>query len=153
MTKSKPILLVEDDIVDTMTVKRAFKDLDISNDLIHVENGEEALKYLNDENNTKPVIILLDLNMPKMNGIEFLKVVHTNNLLNNIPIIVLTTSRAESDIAESFKYGASGYVIKYTDYEKSVKTIEAIVLNWIDNEHIQNGENNHGQYTVQNTTH
>ncbi len=153
MAELKPILLVEDDIVDTMTVKRALKDLNIENDLIHRENGEEALQYLNDENNTRPGIILLDLNMPKMNGIEFLKFVQTNNELNKIPVIVLTTSRAESDIAESFKYGASGYVIKYTDYDKSVETIEAIVLNWINKEQKKNGEINYGQCEIQNTSH
>lgn len=152
MAELKPILLVEDDIVDMMTVKRALRDLKVSNDLIHRENGEEALLYLNDDNNARPGIILLDLNMPKMNGIEFLKIVQTNDELNKIPIIVLTTSKAENDIADSFKYGAVGYVIKYTDYEKSVKTIEAIVLSWINNEQKQNGDINYGQYQIQNTS-
>ena len=152
MTELKPILLVEDDIVDMMTVKRALRDLNITNDLVHRENGEEALQYLNNESNAKPGIILLDLNMPKMNGIEFLKTIQTDNRLNKIPVVVLTTSKAQNDITESFKYGAAGYVIKYIDYEKSVKTIEAIVLSWINNEKKQDGEINNGQYQIQDTS-
>jgi len=74
MKSQKPILLVEDDRVDQITVKRALKDINVTNQLIIVGNGEEALEFLRDEKHEKPGIILLDLNMPKMNGIEFLRV-------------------------------------------------------------------------------
>ncbi|MDO8206274.1 MAG: response regulator, partial [Gallionella sp.] len=86
----KPILLVEDDQVDVMTVKRALKEVKVTNPLVNLENGEEALQYLRDPDSVKPCIILLDLNMPIMNGIEFLKVMKHDTLLRRIPVVVLT---------------------------------------------------------------
>ncbi|MFZ0033631.1 MAG: response regulator, partial [Sedimentisphaerales bacterium] len=91
MRTLKSILLVEDDRVDAMTVKRALKDLNVTNPLAHTLNGEEALEYLTTESNRKPCIILLDLNMPRMNGIEFLKVIKADDKLRTIPVVVLTT--------------------------------------------------------------
>ena len=73
MQNSKPILLIEDDDVDVMTVKRALRDLKVTNQLVSIGDGEEAIEYLRTESATKPCIILLDLNMPKMDGAEFLK--------------------------------------------------------------------------------
>ncbi len=128
MRSSKPILFVEDDDVDVMTVQRAFKDLKITNQLVNTANGEEALEYLKDENNKKPCFILLDLNMPKMNGIEFLKILKADEALKEIPVVVMTTSRAEQDIVESFRLGAAGYIVKSIDYKKSAETIMAIDL-------------------------
>ena len=130
MQNSKPILLVEDDRVDAMTVERALKGLKVRNPLVHSINGEQALAYLRDEGNGKPCVILLDLNMPKMNGIEFLRIVKANSVLKKIPIVVLTTSKEKEDIAESFKLGTAGYMVKPADYEKFVEIIEAIYLYW-----------------------
>jgi len=130
MRNSKPILLVEDDSVDAMTVKRAFKDLKVLNSLVHTTNGEEALAYLRDESNKKPCVILLDLNMPKMNGIEFLKIVKADDALKKIPVVVLTTSKEESDIVDSFKLSVAGYIVKPVDYKKFVEAIRAIELYW-----------------------
>ena len=130
MRNQKPVLLVEDDNVDAMTVKRAFKELKVLNPLVHTTNGEEALQYLRDESNEKPCVTLLDLNMPKMNGIEFLKVVKADDVLKKIPVVVLTTSQEESDIVESFKLSVAGYIIKPVDYEKFVEAIRAIELYW-----------------------
>ena len=126
----KPILLVEDDTVDAMTVKRALEDINVANGLPHVANGEEALEYLRGEGNKKPCIILLDLNMPKMNGTEFLKVVKADDVLKRIPVIVLTTSREEQDVVESFNLSIAGYIVKPTDYKKFVEAIRAIDLYW-----------------------
>lgn len=131
MRELKPILLVEDDIVDVMTVKRALKELNVLNQLIRVGNGEEALEYLNNKSNTEPCIILLDLNMPKMSGFEFLNIIKADENLKDIPVVILTTSRTEQDITESFKHGVAGYMVKSADYEKSVETIGTIVMNWI----------------------
>ena len=84
MKNLKPILLVEDDRLDAMMVKRAFADLKVTNDLVHTKNGKEALKYLQDQSKTKPCVILLDLNMPEANGVEFLKIVKADETLKKI---------------------------------------------------------------------
>jgi CheY-like chemotaxis protein len=130
MQSSKPILLVEDDSVDVMTVKRALKDLSVSNQLVPAGDGEQALAYLRDRRAPRPCIILLDLNMPKMSGTEFLKTVKADDALKTIPVIVLTTSNTEQDIARSFELGAAGYMVKSIDYDKFIDTIKTIDLYW-----------------------
>ncbi|MCK4752516.1 MAG: response regulator [Planctomycetes bacterium] len=130
MRNLKPILLVEDDSVDTMTVKRALKELGVANDLACATNGEEALEYLTNGSNEKPGVILLDLNMPKMNGFEFLKAIKDNEELRRIPIIVLTTSKEERDVIESFELSVAGYMVKPVDYKKFLETIKAIDMYW-----------------------
>lgn len=84
MRNSGPILLVEDDRVDSMTVERALRDLRITNPLVYTLNGEEALAYLKDESNKSPCIVLLDLNMPKMGGFEFLRNIKADEVLKKI---------------------------------------------------------------------
>lgn len=123
-------MLVEDDTVDAMTVKRALKELKAMNDVVHVTNGEEALEYLRAENNEKPCIILLDLNMPKMNGAEFLRIVKADEELRRIPVVVLTTSKNERDIFESFDLSVAGYMLKPIDYMQFVETIRTIETYW-----------------------
>ena len=130
MRSTKPIMLVEDDQVDAMTLKRALRDLKVINYLIHRTNGEEALEYLRDENNTKPCIIFLDLNMPKMNGLEFLQIAKADPALRSIPVIVLTTSKNEWDRFESFDHSAAGYVVKPADYKRFVEAIRTVELYW-----------------------
>lgn len=130
MRSKKPILLVEDDQVDAMTVIRALKDIKVTNKLIRTENGEEALKFLRNESNLKPCIILLDLNMPRMNGIEFLKAAKNDAKLKMIPVIVLTTSHEEWDRIQSFNLGASGYMVKPVDYKQFVEVVRVIDLYW-----------------------
>lgn len=130
MRNCKPILLVEDDTIDAMTVKRAFKELKVSNPLAHALNGEEALMHLRRGGNENPCVILLDLNMPKMNGVEFLQIVKDDVSLKKIPVVVLTTSNEERDIIESFKLGVAGYIVKPVDYRKFVEAIRTIDLYW-----------------------
>jgi CheY-like chemotaxis protein len=130
MRTLKPVLLVEDDYVDAMTVKRAFSDLKVTNPLIHKLNGEEALEYLRGEGDQKPSVILLDLNMPKMNGIEFLKIAKADDELKKIPVVVLTTSKSDEDRVETFGLSVAGYMIKPTDYKKFVEIIRVIDLYW-----------------------
>jgi CheY-like chemotaxis protein len=130
MKSNRPILLVEDDKIDAMTVKRAMKDLKMTNLLMHVYNGLEALDFLKNLNNEKPCIILLDLNMPKMNGIELLKVLKNDPLLKKLPVVVLTTSNAEKDKTESFNLSVAGYMLKPVDYKQFVDVIKDINLYW-----------------------
>jgi len=130
MRNSKPILLVEDDEVDTMTVQRALKDLKVTNELVHRINGEEALKYLRAEDSQMPCVVLLDLNMPKMNGVEFLKISKEDEKLKKLPVVVLTTSKEEHDIVESFELSVAGYIVKPVDYKRFVEAIRAIDLYW-----------------------
>jgi CheY-like chemotaxis protein len=130
MRNSKPILLVEDDSVDVMMVKRALKDLNVTNLLVQTPNGKEAFEYLTGEGNERPCIILLDLNMPKMNGVELLKVIKADDELKKIPVVVLTTSRDTEDKFETFGLGAAGYIVKPADYKKFVEAMRTIDIYW-----------------------
>ena len=130
MRSSKPILLVEDDNVDAMTVRRALKDLNVPNGIVHQLDGENALEYLRSSDNERPCVILLDLNMPRMNGIDFLKIIKNDNELKQIPVIVMTTSKDERDKMESFEFSVAGYIIKSTDYKKFVESLKILNLYW-----------------------
>ncbi|MBW1744800.1 MAG: response regulator [Deltaproteobacteria bacterium] len=130
MRSFKPILLVEDDQVDAMTVKRALKEIKVTNRLDIVNNGEEALTFLKNSENEKPGIILLDLNMPRMNGIEFLKIAKKDESLKKIPVVVLTTSKEDQDKVDSFNLGVAGYMIKPVDYQKFVEVVKTIDMYW-----------------------
>jgi CheY-like chemotaxis protein len=126
----KSIMLVEDDQVDTMTVRRALKELHVMNPLQHVENGEEALSYLRNSDNSRPCLILLDLNMPIMGGIEFLQIAKKDEALKGIPVVVLTTSEEQEDKVESFQLGVAGYMRKPVEYPNFVEMIRAIDAYW-----------------------
>ena len=130
MSDKPTILLLEDDRVDAMTVKRALKEIHITNPLDIVGNGEEGLTYLRDSKRKNPCIILLDLNMPKMNGIEFLKIVKKDKDFKRLPVIVLTTSTEEQDKVDSFNLGVAGYMLKPVDYQQFVEVVRTIHLYW-----------------------
>ncbi len=129
MNNNKPIMLVEDDLIDSMTVKRALKDIKITNQLITTENGEDALEKLQSLE-ILPCIILLDLNMPKMGGLEFLSIIKQDNRYKSIPVIVLTTSKQEKDKIESYKHSIAGYIAKPVDYMQFVEALRVIDLYW-----------------------
>lgn len=130
MRSNEPILLVEDDIVDQMMVERGLQEIKINNPLVTVGNGEEALDYLRDEKNEIPVLIILDINMPKMNGIEFLKIKNVDEKLKDIPVVVLTTSKNDKDLEECFKLGIAGYTVKQVEYDEFVETMKTVGLYW-----------------------
>ena len=130
MRGKRPILLVEDDAVDIMTMQRALNDLKITNHMDITHNGEEALELLRVPSSEEPCIILLDLNMPRMNGIEFLKIIKQDDRFKKIPVVVLTTSREEQDKVESFNLGVAGYMIKPPDYRQFVDVVKTIDLYW-----------------------
>ncbi len=131
------VLLVEDDEVDVMSVKRAFMQNNITNPLYVVENGEEALDFLlqdgefaNPDLAPRPSLILLDLNLPRMNGLELLEIVKSNAELCEIPVVVLTSSTMESDIKYSFRNGVAGYVVKPVTFEKFVQAVAILDMYW-----------------------
>ncbi|MBD2313703.1 response regulator [Desertifilum sp. FACHB-1129] len=130
MRNLQPILLVEDDRVDRLTVQRALKEIEVKNPVDIAANGEEALALLRDRSYKKPAIILLDLNMPKMNGLEFLREIKQDADLKHIPVIVLTTSGEDRDKLESFNLCVAGYMIKPLDYFKFVEMLRAIQVYW-----------------------
>ncbi len=125
------ILLIEDDDIDIMTVRRALKDLGAANPLDYVTNGEEGLKFLRDKTNIRPQLILLDLNMPRMNGIEFLVEMKADPALSAIPVVVLTTSKEEVDRIASFSNNVAGYMVKPVDYVQFVEVMRVIRNYWL----------------------
>lgn len=130
MRSSKPILLVEDDRLDAMIVRRALNDLKVTNEIVHTASGEEALEYLRSEGNKKPCFILLDLNMPKTNGVDLLRIVKADEVLKKIPVVVLTASTEEQDVIETFKLSVGGYIVKPVDYIKFVEAMRTVTLYW-----------------------
>jgi CheY-like chemotaxis protein len=133
--KMMNILLVEDDEVDVMNVQRAFKKNNITNPLFFATNGLEALSILRGSNakiTIPPVrrIILLDLNMPKMNGIEFLRVLRADEQLQSIPVIVLTTSNEDKDKVEAYKLNVAGYILKPVTFSNFVETVGTMNKYW-----------------------
>lgn len=107
------ILLVEDDTVDVMNVQRAFEKANITNPIFVAENGVEALEKLrNGDIPLQRLLILLDLNMPRMNGIEFLRELRRDDELAHLPVVVLTTSNDERDRIEAYNLNVAGYIVK-----------------------------------------
>ena len=131
MKSSRPIFLVEDDAVDQMLLQRALSTLRIKNRLDVANNGEEALELLGrSKSEDIPCLILIDLNMPKMNGFEFLKALRQDESLRMIPVIVLTTSKEQKDVKESYRLGAAGYMAKPVDYLQFVELVKTIDRYW-----------------------
>ena len=130
MQSCKPIMLVEDDNLDAMTVRRAMRDSHVANELVRACDGEQALDYLRNSSNQMPCLILLDLNMPKMNGLEFLRIAKADEDLKTIPVIILTTSGEQRDIVESFELGVAGYMVKSVDYAEFTEMMRQIDKYW-----------------------
>ncbi|MEM7353359.1 MAG: response regulator [Acidobacteriota bacterium] len=136
MRTKKSILLVEDDEVDVLTVRRALRQLGVPNPLVVAANGEQALEILRQaagergSEGERPALIFLDLNMPRMNGIEFLRQARAEGCAEGIPIIVLTTSRQQQDVIDGFQYNVAGYMIKPVEYEEFVEVMQAIDSYW-----------------------
>lgn len=130
MQANSAFLLIEDDEVDILSVKRAFKELNIPNPLLIAKNGQEAFDLLNGDQEQCPSLIILDLNMPKMNGIEFLKEVKGSDKLKSIPVVILTTSSSYVDINKSFENYAAGYIVKPMDFTKFKEVIRKVYEYW-----------------------
>ncbi len=127
--KSLNILLIEDDAIEVMKLKRVCNSFGHKHKIIEANNGEDALQLLEQKDNL-PDIILLDLNMPKINGVEFLKILKGDNRLQYIPTIILTTSNNQKDLLECYKAGIAGYVLKPLKYEHYIEKIEKLLAYW-----------------------
>jgi CheY-like chemotaxis protein len=137
MPTNVPVLLIEDDLVDVKTIRRAFQQHKLTNPLYVCSNGAEALSFLRHEgtysdpaSSPRPGVILLDVNMPVMNGIEFLREMKTDPAIKQIPVIVLTTSREDSDRIRSYELGVAGYIVKPADFPKFLEAIKIFDLYW-----------------------
>jgi CheY-like chemotaxis protein len=135
MEKQVNILLIDDDEVDCMNVQRAFKKSNISNPLSIVHNGIDGLDLLRGSNGAKkidpiPRIILLDINMPKMNGLEFLKELRADPALHSISVFVMTTSNNDKDRFEAYNYNVAGYIIKPISFENFVSAVSILNNFW-----------------------
>jgi CheY-like chemotaxis protein len=134
------ILLVEDDEVDVMNVRRAFKKSNIVHPIYIAGNGLEALAILRGSAKIEPTmpqtrrLILLDLNMPRMNGIEFLRELRMDENLKSIPVIVLTTSNEDRDKVEAYNLNVAGYILKPVTFSNFVDVMSTLNKYWMLNE-------------------
>jgi len=132
------ILLVEDNPNDAELTIRALKKNNLANNIVHVTDGEEALdfifakgKYKSRDLENKPKFILLDLKLPKINGLEVLKEIKANEFTKTIPVVMLTSSKEESDIVESYKLGVNSYIVKPVDFDHFVESVSNLGLYWL----------------------
>jgi CheY-like chemotaxis protein len=134
-TQHLNILLVEDDEVDVMNVQRALKKNKATATLHLAANGLEALEMLRNnshisQNDNSRLLILLDLNMPEMGGLEFLKELRADPILHKLPVVILTTSMQDSEIAAAYEYHVAGYIIKPIGFSSFVEKIDALNRYW-----------------------
>jgi len=130
--QNRPILLIEDNPMDVDLTRRAFARRRVINPIEGARDGEEALKYLEkwESGEPLPVVVLLDINLPKINGLEILHQFKTSTLAQKIPVIVLTTSAEDRDVQTAYKLGANSYIVKPVDFEKFVDVAAQIDLYW-----------------------
>lgn len=133
MTKQLDILLIEDNFLEIMKMKRTLSLLELDHRLYEAENAEIALEILK-EKSKLPDLILLDLNMPKISGIEFLAILKKSEEFRHIPTVILTTSDNKFDLEECYSIGVSGYVLKPLKYDDYVKKIAIVLSYWSMNE-------------------
>ncbi len=136
--KHVEILIVEDNPSDAEMALRAFKKNNLTNNILVAEDGEEALeyifstgKYADKDKIAQPKIILLDLKLPKISGLEVLKEIKTNPETKMIPVIVLTSSKEEKDIVESYQLGVNSYIVKPVEFDKFVEAVRELGFYWL----------------------
>jgi two-component system response regulator len=126
------ILLVEDSAEDAELTIRTLRQHNLANNLLHLKDGEEAVNFLfNSGYDSYPKLILLDLKMPKVDGIEVLKRIKEHDEKRMIPVVVLTSSKEERDIIESYRLGVNAYITKPVDFDKFVNTIKELGMFWL----------------------
>ncbi|QWT19719.1 response regulator [Bacillus sp. NP157] len=136
MRDLRPILLVEDNPKDAELTLAALAKCQLLNDVIHVRDGAEALDYLRSEGafagtrHGGPVVVLLDLKLPKINGLEVLEEVRRDEKLRSTPVVMLTSSREEQDLLRSYKLGVNAFVVKPVDFKEFFEAIQGLGMFW-----------------------
>ena len=132
------ILLIEDNMNDAELAIRALRKANINNDLVHLKNGADALEFLfgsgkfkGRDTGNKPKVILLDLKMPKVDGLEVLAQIKANELTKSIPVVVLTSSKEHPDIKRAYSLGANSYIVKPVEFDEFTKVITELGLYWL----------------------
>ena len=130
--QNTPILLVEDNPMDLDLTLRAFKSQKLTNPILIARDGEEALDFIPrwENGETKPVVILLDLHLPKVNGLEVLQKLKSHPIFKSIPIVILTTSAESTDVESAYQLGANSYIVKPVDFDKFIDVAKNIELYW-----------------------
>ncbi|HXB92416.1 MAG TPA: response regulator [Puia sp.] len=138
MLNQVEVLLVEDNIHDAEMTIRALKKVNLANNLVHVKDGEEALdfifargKFAGRQTDNRPKVILLDIKMPKVDGIEVLRQLKSSEISKTIPIVIMTSSKEEQDIISSYQLGVNSYVVKPVDFEGFAKAVSELGLYWL----------------------
>lgn len=135
--KPKKILMAEDDKQDVELALIALEQYKLGNEVVVVNNGTQALDYLyyrgEYENRAKgnPIVMFLDLKMPKIDGLEVLKLVKSDPALSSIPVVMMTSSREEQDIAESYALGVNAYVVKPVAFDKFIEVVKQLGMFWV----------------------
>lgn len=131
-TAIRPILLVEDRAIDIDLTRRAFQKRNMINPLQVARDGEEAISFFDrwEDGEPMPICILLDLRMPKINGLEVLRRLKSHSKFSTIPVIVLTTSAEDSDVEEAYRLGCNSYIVKPVDFDKFVDVAAKIEIYW-----------------------
>ena len=127
----KTILLVEDSPDDVALTLRAFRKQNIGNEVVVAKDGEEALDYLHGKRKFNPALVLLDLKLPKVSGLEVLKKIRENEETKLCPVVVLTSSKEEKDLIESYKLGANSYIRKPVDFGQFSEAVRTLGLYWL----------------------
>lgn len=136
MTEIKRILLAEDSAQDVELTLAALAEHDLANEVVVVDDGAEALDYLRrsgrhaEREEGNPAVILLDLKMPRVDGLEVLRALKADAALRNVPVVMLTSSREESDLVESYRLGVNAYVVKPVDFTQFVDAVKELGLFW-----------------------
>jgi two-component system response regulator len=126
------VLLVEDNPDDAELTIRVLKKHNLANNLVHLQDGEAALEFLFAEGTSNaPRLILLDLKMPKVDGIEVLRKLKNDEQRKTIPVVILTSSKEERDVVESYKLGVNAYVVKPVEFEKFMEAVTQLGLFWL----------------------
>ena len=138
MINQVEVLLVEDNLHDAEMTIRSLKKVNLANNLVHVKDGEEALDFIfaqgkfADRNIANgPKVILLDIKMPKVDGIEVLRQIKANENTKTIPVVIMTSSKEEQDIITSYNLGVNSYVVKPVDFEGFAKAVSELGFYWL----------------------